>query len=112
MNTSDAVDSLAALEEWRSFEMKPADWAARFRTLRNWYRVAKTDTATLRSRLSAEAAALDLWDEACEEAAQALDPEQLMGIAGFWRAVKSVDSILVGSGLSRWCGEVIVELIR
>jgi len=30
----------------------------------------------------------------------------------FWRAVKSVDSILVGSGLSRWCGEVIVELIR
>jgi ATP-dependent helicase/DNAse subunit B len=84
------IDSLAELEEWRSFEMKPADWAARFRTLRNWYRVAKTDTAPLRSRLPGEAAALDLWDDAVAEAAQALDPERLMGIAGFWRAVKSV----------------------
>ncbi len=30
----------------------------------------------------------------------------------FWRAVKSADSFLVRAGLSRWCGEVIVELIR
>jgi ATP-dependent helicase/DNAse subunit B len=84
------IDSLAALEEWLSFEMKPTDWAARFGTLRNWYRAAKTDSAPLRPRLDAEAAALKLWDEACEEAAQALDPERLLGIAGFWRAVKSV----------------------
>jgi len=88
------IDSLAALEEWRSFEMKPADWAARFRTLRNWYRVARPQAAplrdALRARLGTEAAVLDLWDDALEEAAQALDPHRLLPLGGFWRAVKAV----------------------
>ena len=35
------IDSLRTLEEWRSFEMTPADWAARFRTLRNLFRPAQ-----------------------------------------------------------------------
>ena len=30
----------------------------------------------------------------------------------FWRAVKSADRVLMSAGLSRWCGEVIVELVR
>ena len=30
----------------------------------------------------------------------------------FWKFVKSADRVLMAAGLSRWCGEVIVELVR
>ena len=32
------IDALGAIEEWRSFELVPKDWAARVRTLRNLFR--------------------------------------------------------------------------
>jgi len=87
------IDSFRTLEEWRSFEMKPADWAARFRTLRNLFRPARPqggEDHTLALEWRSQAAVLDLLDEAFAEAALALDPERLVGIAEYWRAAKSV----------------------
>ena len=87
------IDSLALLEEWRSFELAPADWAARFGTLRNWFRFARPvepigHEAALLARSQTEA--LDQFDEAVGEAALALEPGRTVRIAEFWRAVKSV----------------------
>lgn len=87
------IDSLRTLEEWRSFEMRPADWAARFRTLRNLFRPARPqggEDRALALEWRSQAAVLDLLDEAFDEAAQALDPEHLVGLAEYWRAAKSV----------------------
>jgi ATP-dependent helicase/DNAse subunit B len=86
------IDSLAALEEWRSFEMLSADWAARFRTLRNWFRSARPPAGMdHESALLARghAAALEAFDQAVGDAALALDPERAIGLGEFWRAVKS-----------------------
>ncbi|HLK49473.1 MAG TPA: PD-(D/E)XK nuclease family protein [Bryobacteraceae bacterium] len=86
------IDSLAGLEEWRMFEMPPADWAARFRTLRNLFRFARpAEGIDHESALLArqQAAALEAFDEAVDDAGQALDPERAVGIGEFWRAVKA-----------------------
>jgi ATP-dependent helicase/DNAse subunit B len=74
------IDDLGAIEEWRSFELLPKDWAAQFRMLRNLFRVVP---------LPEIGAVLDLFDEALDEAAQALESRPI-GIEDFWRAVKSV----------------------
>jgi ATP-dependent helicase/DNAse subunit B len=74
------IDDLGAIEEWRSFELLPKDWAAQFRMLRNLFRVVP---------LPEIGAVLDLFDAALDEAAQALESRP-MGIEDFWRAVKSV----------------------
>src|ERR1035437_2584865 len=74
------IDDLGAIEEWRSFELLPKDWAAQFRMLRNLFRVVP---------LPEMGAVLDLFDEAPDEAAQALESRPI-GIEDFWRAVKSV----------------------
>src|SRR5262249_5845897 len=86
------IDSFSSLEEWRSFEMKPADWAARFQTLRNLYRSARTEPDGHEFALMgrAQAAALDAFDEAAREAAQALDPDRPLSLEAFWGALKSV----------------------
>ncbi|HEY1337139.1 MAG TPA: PD-(D/E)XK nuclease family protein [Bryobacteraceae bacterium] len=86
------IDSLANLEEWRSFEMPPRDWAARFRTLRNLFRFARPlesldHEAALRAR--SDAVALERFEEAVEDAALALEPGRAVALAEFWRAVKS-----------------------
>src|SRR5581483_11605195 len=86
------IDSLAAIEEWRSFELPPCDWAARFRTLRNLFRFARPleraehETALL---ARSDAFALERFEEAVNDAAMALEPKQAMGLAEFWSAVKS-----------------------
>ena len=86
------IDSLAMLEEWRSFEMTPANWAARFGTLRNLFRFARPgDGADHEAALLARsrAAALEAFEQATKDAAQALDPERAIDLVGFWAAVKS-----------------------
>jgi ATP-dependent helicase/DNAse subunit B len=82
------IDALGAIEEWRSFEMLPKDWAARFRTLRNLFR---PDASSLGRALPLPemAAVLNLFDQALDEAAQALELRSI-GIEDFWRVVKSV----------------------
>jgi ATP-dependent helicase/DNAse subunit B len=75
------IDALGAIEEWRSFELLPKDWAARFRTLRDLFR---PDARNLGVSLP-----VPELDEALDEAAQALESRSI-GIADFWRTLKSV----------------------
>jgi RecB family exonuclease len=83
------IDSLAALEEWRSFSLSAADWAARFRILRNIYRPARP-TGPMHEALRTQVAALDLFDEALGETAQAFEPTRVLGIGEYWRAVTAI----------------------
>jgi ATP-dependent helicase/DNAse subunit B len=85
------IDALGAIEEWRSFELLPKDWAERFRMLRNLFRVdaRSLGVSSQVPELRSQAAVLDLFDEALDEAAQSLE-SRLMGIEDFWRVVKSV----------------------
>jgi ATP-dependent helicase/DNAse subunit B len=90
------LDRLATLEEWRSFAMHPRDWAARLRDLRHLFRPAvdALPTGPGRHRTAlldrGQAQALDLFDQALDEAAQALPAEREIPIEPFWRAVQSV----------------------
>jgi len=59
------IDALGALEEWRSFELLPKDWAARFGTLRDLFRPDARNLGV--------ACPVPELDEALEEAALALE---------------------------------------
>jgi ATP-dependent helicase/DNAse subunit B len=86
-------DRLGALEEWRSFSLSPAGWAERMRALRGLYRVARPpEGAGHETALEwrSQGAALDLFDEALEETASALDPGRLLSLEEFWRPLKSI----------------------
>ena len=84
--------SLGEIEEWRQFELTPANWAARLRLLRNLFRPARPDPAVHGGweLWRSQAAALDLFDQALDEAALSLDPRHGVAMAVFWRAVKAV----------------------
>ena len=86
------LDALAAIEEWRSFVLTPRNWAARLRTLRNLYRpsIQEAPDRELALLYRSQAAALDTFDEALDEAAEALDPAHTIGLTDYWRTVKSV----------------------
>ena len=87
------IDALGAIEEWRSFTLAPRDWAARLGTLRNVFRPPQfADRIDHEEALlwRSQAAALDLFDQALDEAAQALPPHQAVELPEFWRAVKAV----------------------
>jgi ATP-dependent helicase/DNAse subunit B len=87
------LDSLAKLEEWRTFSLRPADWATRFRTLRNYFRPARPETGQFGDLIHdwrSQSAALDTFDDALDEAALALDPTNPIAIEPWWRTVKSV----------------------
>ena len=86
------LDLLGEIEEWRQFALTPHNWAARLRLLRNRFRLARPDPALRRDwqLLRGQAAALDLFDEALDEAAQALDARHGIALDVFWHAVKAV----------------------
>jgi ATP-dependent helicase/DNAse subunit B len=85
------IDALSEMEEWRAFALEPQDWAARFRTLRNQFRPAQPEPATARAEIwRGQAAALDEFDEALDEAACALESRRSIPLEDFWRAVKAV----------------------
>jgi ATP-dependent helicase/DNAse subunit B len=87
------LDSLAALEEWQQFALTPKEWAGRFRTLRNLFRVgepADRDGRAMVELHRSQAAALDAFDEALDATAGALDPRHAIGIAAFFHALESV----------------------
>jgi ATP-dependent helicase/DNAse subunit B len=83
------IDELAGIEEWRSFVLAPRDWAARFRTLRTLFRpdVGPGGGPPL---WRSQAAVLQLFDAALDEAAAALEATYGIALEDFWRAVKSV----------------------
>ena len=92
------LEALGEIEEWRQFALTPRDWAARLRLLRNRFRLARPDPAVRHSwqLWRGQAAALDLFDEALDEAAlaldvkHALDGQHTIALDVFWRAVKAV----------------------
>ncbi|HEY2016073.1 MAG TPA: PD-(D/E)XK nuclease family protein [Bryobacteraceae bacterium] len=85
------IDDLGSVEEWRAPALLPKDWAARLKTLQNLFRPAIGPLPIVAARiLRAQAAALDLFDEALDEASSALDAGQPIDLESFWRAVKSV----------------------
>jgi ATP-dependent helicase/DNAse subunit B len=89
------VDHLSALEEWRSMELAPKDWAAQMAELRRLFRpdigqwrelpAGHARAADWRS----QAEALDAFDEALAEAALAMEAHPIP-LELFWRAVKAV----------------------
>jgi ATP-dependent helicase/DNAse subunit B len=88
------LDGLGAIEEWRRFALTPKNWASRLRLLRNLFRPARPDpeheARHSRQRWRSQATALDLFDQALEEAAEALDARLEIPLETFWRAVKAV----------------------
>jgi len=88
------IERLGAIEEWRSFALSPTDWAERLRALRCLFRFARPGEEPPSHEAAREwrsqAAALDLFDEALDEAAGALEAGRPMQLEEFWRAVKSV----------------------
>jgi ATP-dependent helicase/DNAse subunit B len=89
------LDHLGALEEWRSMALAPKDWAAQMGALRSLFRpdlgqlreLAGGHERALQWRSQAEV--LDRFDEALDEAAQALEAHEIP-LESFWRGVKSV----------------------
>lgn len=88
------IDALGAIDEWRPLRSTPKDWAARLGTLRNLYRPwnAGHPPASHEEALlwRGQAEALELFGEALDEAALALDPGRALGLEDFWRAAKAV----------------------
>jgi ATP-dependent helicase/DNAse subunit B len=86
------LDALGEIEEWRQFELTPHNWAARLRLLRNLFRPARPDPAVRHGwqQWRSQAAALDLFDQALDETAAALDSRHGMPLDTFWRAVKAI----------------------
>jgi ATP-dependent helicase/DNAse subunit B len=75
------IDALGAIEEWRSFELLPKDWAERLRTLRNLFR---PDARNLGVALPATE-----LEAVLREAAVAME-SRAVGIEEFWGVLKSV----------------------
>ncbi|MBV9506653.1 MAG: PD-(D/E)XK nuclease family protein, partial [Acidobacteriia bacterium] len=86
------IQELAALDEWRSLESPPADWAARLAGLPNLFQPSPPQQDRDRNsviEIRSHPAVLRVFNEALQEAVQALDPERPLGLKAFWRAVKA-----------------------
>ncbi|MBZ5581102.1 MAG: PD-(D/E)XK nuclease family protein [Acidobacteriia bacterium] len=87
------IDRIGSIEEWRLFNLSPADWAEQLRELRALFRPARPADGIGHERaleLRRQSAALDEFDAALDEAAQALAPRRQIRLEEFWRAAKSV----------------------
>jgi ATP-dependent helicase/DNAse subunit B len=86
------LGAMGEIEEWRQFELTPENWAARLRLLRNLFRPARPDPGIRQGwqLWRSQAAALDLFDQALDEAAEAQAARQAMPLDAFWRTVKAV----------------------
>jgi ATP-dependent helicase/DNAse subunit B len=87
------IDDLGAVEEWQALVLDPKDWAARFRTLRNLFRIPRPPTAItheLALMWRTQSTALDLFDQSLDHAAAALKGRGRIALAEFWRAAKAV----------------------
>ena len=86
------IGELAAIEEWRSRSLPPGDWAQHLRSLRGFFRpLPFPDRIPHEEALlwRGQAAALDLFDEALDHAAMALDAESPIALPEFWRCAKA-----------------------
>lgn len=87
----DLLGKLKGLEEWRTLSLAPAEWVARLKDLRDWCMPPRREPGSQETAAlgRGQAAALDLFGGAMEEAARAL-PAQRITLGEFWRAAKSV----------------------
>jgi ATP-dependent helicase/DNAse subunit B len=88
------IAAFASLEEWRGLSLTPREWATRFQTLRNLFRLTRpSDSANHELALlhRSQAAALDAFDAAVAESSGYLQGGEAaaMSLAEFWRVVKS-----------------------
>jgi ATP-dependent helicase/DNAse subunit B len=97
LQTDDSIlrvlDAMAEIEAWRSLELPPSGWAARFRELRQLFRPARPlDPASheLALQWRSHSRALDAFEEAADEASQAMDAEPAIPLNGYWHVVKSL----------------------
>ena len=86
------IDALAEIEAWRHLTLTPKNWVARLRLLRNLFRPPRPEPGTSDAwqLWRGQAAALDLFDEALDQAAEAFDERQELPLETYWRAVKAV----------------------
>jgi ATP-dependent helicase/DNAse subunit B len=87
------LDRLGALEEWRALSLTPKDWAARLGELRQLFLPDPHAPAShdLALQWRSEAKALDLFDEALTEAAEATeDAAREIPLEPYWHTVKQV----------------------
>ncbi|HLK66169.1 MAG TPA: PD-(D/E)XK nuclease family protein [Bryobacteraceae bacterium] len=85
-------ESLAALEAWLPLELKPGEWADRLKTLRTLLGESPVPIAAHEPAIEwrSRSAALNSFDEAMDEAAEAWDEHRQLSLTEFWRAAKSV----------------------
>jgi ATP-dependent helicase/DNAse subunit B len=85
------IDQLGQLEELQSLKLLPEEWAKRLLVLSGDRQGAAAITNHESALLSRSySTALDAFDKALAEAAQALEPRRPLPIEEFWRPVKSV----------------------
>jgi ATP-dependent helicase/DNAse subunit B len=86
------IERLAGIEEWRAFTLSPKDWAGQMRSLRGLFRAAPpVEPAGHEQALEwrSQAAALNAFEQALDEAADALEPGRRIPLEEFWGAAKS-----------------------
>jgi ATP-dependent helicase/DNAse subunit B len=83
--------SIERLEQWRALSMAPAEWAVRLKGLREFSAPGRPEPGNHETAAIArsQAAVLELFDGAMEEAARALG-DHPVPLSEFWRAAKSV----------------------
>jgi ATP-dependent helicase/DNAse subunit B len=91
------LDDMARLDAWRILELPPQDWAKRFHELRKLFRPSRPlDAASheLAIEWRSQSRALDAFDaafeEAADEASQAMDAVGAISLDTYWRVVKSL----------------------
>lgn len=87
------IDRFAQLESWRSGAALPAEWAARTKTLRGLVRPPRiTDGVDYDTVLvwRGQAAALEAFDQAMDETAEALPAGERLPFTKFWEAARTV----------------------
>ena len=102
------LTSLGEIEEWRHFELTPANWAARLRLLRNLFRPARPDPAVRGGweLWRSQAAALDLFDKALDEAAQSMEPRHGIALDAVLARGESGPAI-EAAAFERWAANVV-----
>ena len=85
------LKSFETLEHWRTILCAPDDWAARLKSLRHLFAPKRPEPGDfeIAAMARSQAAVLELFDGAMDEAARALG-EHPVRLSEFWRAAKSV----------------------
>jgi ATP-dependent helicase/DNAse subunit B len=87
------IQSLAELEAWRPLRLAPSEWAARLKALRSFFQPARPEPDAdhaMALELRSQAVALDAFDEALDEASEALSGTASIDLGDFWNAAKAV----------------------